>query len=95
MVFGCGYVWRFIAGATILSSMSSPMSQLAPCPVREQMIAELEEAHARFVLLNNRDVRNIVQGDRSEVSGEELTEARTRRERALEEVRQHIAFHEC
>jgi len=77
--------------------MGSPSGQPEECPLRKRLIVELEEAHTWLAELNDQDVKRMIQGDlagSASLAGQ-LTEARERRGRALEAIREHIALHGC
>ena len=67
------------------------------CPLKKQLILELEEAHTLLAELNDQDVKRMIQGDLagSAALADQLTEARERRGLALEAIREHIALHGC
>ena len=77
-------------------SMEDPIKS-EPCPIRQRLVAELESAHARVAELNDRDVQCIVNADLagSDALVDQLAEARSQRERAIDAIRRHMAEHGC
>ena len=69
----------------------------AECPVKQQLIAELQSAHARIVALGEQEMQAIMRGDIAFDSAlaQNLKEARHARQSAMQALREHLAEHRC
>jgi len=67
------------------------------CAIRTRLIEELAATHRLIVALGDQEVGAVVRGDMEAVQRLQgpLKEARAARDQAMQELRDHLAEHDC